>query len=302
MTIPTFGPTTRYFNGFRWKCIKDYTPCERVLEAVYNKRNRSFSGHLTVPVTVTSVKDFRPLYVSNHPGLELSCTEEQELIYQNHLSLERKTFRNFFTTYEETCDKYLPIWFPTEHLAGDDRLTRSQIKKIADGIMEQQIPDPVKDYLTIHPETQAVIFAPAVFRLTYDSRRRLLSACGIKRTYLDTLLCPNRTVADILRNLAVLTYPRRTFILGQEGKDANSIHTIYEIDWADYQYMQTGKQTWDIGRKASFDYERSEDGDILDCNSRLFHMETGATTKYQMTTPSGMLITGNTGHLFAIGC
>lgn len=48
------------------------------------------------------------------------------------------------------------------------------------------------------------------------------------------------------------------------------------------------------------DYERSEDGDILDCNSRLFHMETGATTKYQMTTPSGMLITGNTGHLFAI--
>lgn len=142
MTIPTFGPTTRYFNGFRWKCIKDYTPGERVLEAVYNKRNRSFSGHLTVPVTVTSVKDFRPLYVSNHPGLELSCTEEQELIYQNHLSLERKTFRNFFTTYEETCDKYLPIWFPTEHLAGDDRLTRSQIKKIADGIMEQQIPDP----------------------------------------------------------------------------------------------------------------------------------------------------------------
>lgn len=48
--------------------------------------------------------------------------------------------------------------------------------------MEQQIPDPVKDYLTIHPKTQAVIFAPTIFRLTYDSRRRLLSACGIKRT------------------------------------------------------------------------------------------------------------------------
>ena len=259
---------TEFFDGTRWKYIKDYEIGDKVLQ--YNEDG---TAELVSPLDYIRYVSDAPFYECLEDYLPTCLTGNHDVVYVENDSLHKMKFVDYMKS-----DKYYNCNIPTSFVIKDSeysvRLDESLLNKII-GCVIGNINSVVSPYLE---EIDGVVcFTDEVLKLCFDNRLYILDALGIfenNDSFEDGFKIRNKNLLNIITQLCCVTFNDRVAF------DSSS------DDLGEY-YYKSGL----LELRYNFDE---------DCNNNIKVIE-GHSVKYCFVVPSHMLALRRKGQIFVTG-